>query len=41
LDPEAAENPAPATAGVYGETDPMKREPIIAFIQELFEGRML
>jgi hypothetical protein len=41
LDPEAAENPVPAAAAAYGESDPMKREPIIGFIQDLFEGRML
>ncbi|MBW8886267.1 MAG: DNA polymerase III subunit gamma/tau [Fibrobacteres bacterium] len=40
LDPDAAASPAPAMAA-YVENDPMKREPIIGFIQELFEGRLL
>jgi DNA polymerase-3 subunit gamma/tau len=40
LDPDAAASPAPAMAA-YAENDPMKREPIIGFIQELFEGRLL
>jgi len=39
LDPEAAASLAPAAA--IAENDPLKREPIIGFIQELFEGRML
>jgi DNA polymerase-3 subunit gamma/tau len=40
LDPSAAEI-APAAVAAYVETDPLKKEPIIGFIQELFEGRML
>ena len=40
LDPSAAESQSPAPA-IYAESDPMKREPIIGFIQELFEGRLL
>jgi DNA polymerase III subunit gamma/tau len=43
LDAEAAAagNPGPETPAAYLETDPVKREPIIGFIQELFEGRIL
>jgi DNA polymerase III subunit gamma/tau len=41
LDPEASESPMPAAAAAYGERDPVKREPIIGFIQDLFEGRPL
>jgi len=40
LDPVAAESQTPAPA-LYAESDPLKREPIIGFIQELFEGRLL
>jgi DNA polymerase III subunit gamma/tau len=40
LDPAAAESQSPAPA-LYAESDPLKREPIIGFIQELFEGRLL
>jgi hypothetical protein len=41
LDPAAPESPMPAAMAAYAENDPVKREPIIGFIQELFEGRML
>jgi DNA polymerase III subunit gamma/tau len=41
LDPAAPESPMPAAMAAYAESDPAKREPIIGFIQELFEARQL